>query len=374
MFCTFQQEQALASVMQDGNSQGAAHADDSECTLMLRNLSKKVQQEDVKRILDERGLRGKFSFVYVPQIITQRSTTGYAFVRFRTAAFAHECRNACHGKPFGNASKKKTCRVCVAKVQDGLDAVLSMPRRKHHGERPDILVLDERGEAVPDRDIWTHLGLEEPLGAPPPGASPSQGFRYWAGETPESPASAASAGMSPTPRHGPGFFVAPPGDGRSLWPTASSAPAVAGPRGLRAGGPCGPAASAAAPATPPQRYGPYGQASFGYPWPTTAHNAGALRSMPHLPPTAARAAPPARGGGGLDGMVARLDDVLELFEEEADKDTFVSSVFAAIPVEEGLRRAGGSPEDLCGIPQRSTGLGGILRAFGVPDVRGGAYD
>lgn len=51
-----------------------------ECTLMFRNLSHKLAQEDVKRILDGVGLAGKFSFVYVPQIVVRRLVGVGAFM------------------------------------------------------------------------------------------------------------------------------------------------------------------------------------------------------------------------------------------------------------------------------------------------------
>mmetsp|Transcript_128591 Transcript_128591/g.359838 ORF Transcript_128591/g.359838 Transcript_128591/m.359838 type:complete len:282 (+) Transcript_128591:67-912(+) len=122
-------------------------------TLMLRNLSRKLTQEAVKDVLDERGLRGKFSYIYVPQIFVRRSTTGYAFVRFRTAFYAQECYRVCHGKPFGIMSRTKLCRVCFANIQDDIIGVMGMPRRKYDGEEPDILVCNDPIDG-PEAEAW----------------------------------------------------------------------------------------------------------------------------------------------------------------------------------------------------------------------------
>lgn len=48
----------------------------------------------------------------------RRSNVGYAFVRFKSAASAQLCFHLCHGKPFGTSLQSKSCRVCVANVQD----------------------------------------------------------------------------------------------------------------------------------------------------------------------------------------------------------------------------------------------------------------
>lgn len=91
-------------------------ATNGECTLMLRGIACRLTQEELKGILDDVGLCGKFSFVYVPRILARRSNLGYAFVRFRSTGFAEECFWSCHGRPLGPAAPDKLCEVTVAKV------------------------------------------------------------------------------------------------------------------------------------------------------------------------------------------------------------------------------------------------------------------
>lgn len=43
---------------------------------MFRNLPRKLSQQDMKRILDDAGFRGKFTCVYVPEVYVRRSRQG----------------------------------------------------------------------------------------------------------------------------------------------------------------------------------------------------------------------------------------------------------------------------------------------------------
>lgn len=97
-------------------AQSTDHSE-QEVTLMLRGIACKLMDDGVKQILDQVGLRGKFSLVYVPCVVANKSNLGYAFVRFRTWAYAEECFKACDGKPFGLAAQGKLCRVTLANIQ-----------------------------------------------------------------------------------------------------------------------------------------------------------------------------------------------------------------------------------------------------------------
>lgn len=77
-------------------------------------------QKDVKRVLDESGLIGKYTFIYMPFVPSRRFSVGYAFVRFRTGPYASECRQLFHGCHFGQGNPTKPCEVVLARTPHGL--------------------------------------------------------------------------------------------------------------------------------------------------------------------------------------------------------------------------------------------------------------
>mmetsp|Transcript_64982 Transcript_64982/g.181673 ORF Transcript_64982/g.181673 Transcript_64982/m.181673 type:complete len:225 (-) Transcript_64982:504-1178(-) len=124
---------------------------EGECTLMLRNIACKFTKEDVKRILDDMGMRGRYSFVAVPRLHTGRSNFGYAFVCCRSRADAEACFRLCDGRILGETNATKLCRVVLANIQGGAEAVL---RSRGLRERdPEILYSDELPPVQPP-EAW----------------------------------------------------------------------------------------------------------------------------------------------------------------------------------------------------------------------------
>lgn len=112
-----------------------------QITLMLQNIACRFTKEDLKDILDDLGLRGKFCFVAVPRVHTRRANFGYAFVCFRSAEAAQECVDVCRGRALGPTNTRKTCEVSVARVQGPVESVLS-----HRGQKDreaEILACDD---------------------------------------------------------------------------------------------------------------------------------------------------------------------------------------------------------------------------------------
>jgi len=112
-----------------------------QVTLMLQNIACKFTKEDLRVILEDLGMRGKFAFVAVPRVQTRRANFGYAFVSFRSAEAALECCALCQGRVLGPSNTKKTCDVSAARVQGPLESVLV-----HRGQRDreaEILCCDD---------------------------------------------------------------------------------------------------------------------------------------------------------------------------------------------------------------------------------------
>mmetsp|Transcript_46507 Transcript_46507/g.92135 ORF Transcript_46507/g.92135 Transcript_46507/m.92135 type:complete len:249 (-) Transcript_46507:32-778(-) len=133
-------------------------ADLEGVTIILRNLASKYTQNDVKRILDESGLRGSFAFVYVPCIEARKCNLGYGFVRFRTQEAADKCFRVWNGRIFGGAGTKKACQVDVAMNQSSADLIKDKKRRKQRGKSPEILVCDD---PMPSEDEGSASGSTE---------------------------------------------------------------------------------------------------------------------------------------------------------------------------------------------------------------------
>jgi len=83
-------------------------------TVMVQNIPTKLGDQDLEDLLEEVGLSGDFDFVSIPR--TRRSNLGYAFVNFRTAGAAENCRRTLDGRHLGGAAHK-VCRVVPAHLQ-----------------------------------------------------------------------------------------------------------------------------------------------------------------------------------------------------------------------------------------------------------------
>jgi len=98
-------------------------------TVMLKNIACRLTQEDVKEVLDDVGLGGKFDMVFMPRSIAGRSNLGYVFVNFTAAEYVDECRALLEGKPFGKTDTTKLCEISLARVQ-GIEGMGKLMKRK----------------------------------------------------------------------------------------------------------------------------------------------------------------------------------------------------------------------------------------------------
>ena len=86
---------------------------------MLRNIACSCDKGRIAAILDEAGLRGCYNFVHVPKSQNKKKTNvGYAFVGFKSPAFADRCQQLFSGKTFGQSATTQLCEVTLAHHQE----------------------------------------------------------------------------------------------------------------------------------------------------------------------------------------------------------------------------------------------------------------
>mmetsp|Transcript_47389 Transcript_47389/g.132054 ORF Transcript_47389/g.132054 Transcript_47389/m.132054 type:complete len:270 (-) Transcript_47389:209-1018(-) len=193
-------------------------ATEGGCTLMLRGIGKNLTQEEVKRALDEAGLCGSFSYVYVPRAFARGPNLGYAFVRFRHAERARACRRICNGRLFGQRCRRGV-QVVVARSQvDWCDTARGRRCRRRRGAAGPLICDDPpRRDVEPDPPqpgsagsaFYMRAGLRSGGGAPPSArtdtsescsscGSASSDMAKDASEADSSPSSGAMCSSSPS--------------------------------------------------------------------------------------------------------------------------------------------------------------------------------
>jgi len=168
----------------------ASEAQDiGEVTILLRNIACKYTQDDVKRILEEYGFRGTFSYISVPRKTRSNSNLGYAFIRFRTEQYALECCRACGGKKFGPAATMKKCFMEVSTSQ-GSAGEVAQQRQEQCGESQILICNDPLPPAEASAAPAPHEGTVASQGPPrwPPQAA-------WAAHPPSKVAPVGRSGL-----------------------------------------------------------------------------------------------------------------------------------------------------------------------------------
>lgn len=86
-------------------------------TLMIRNVPCKYTKEGIVSVLEEQGLSGLYTSIYVPPNQSGVGNMGYFFMNCKSAQRADDCTNNLAGKPFGERGGDKLIEVSVAKQQ-----------------------------------------------------------------------------------------------------------------------------------------------------------------------------------------------------------------------------------------------------------------
>lgn len=122
----------------------------SGTTVMLKNIACRFSQEEVAEILNERGLRGTYDFVYLPRSPARQSNLGYAFVNFNSAELMLQAASILDNEPFGlgRSLTEKRCQVVPAHVQGHLSCGQRGRRRGAKRPQAEPLYFDRDGNVV----------------------------------------------------------------------------------------------------------------------------------------------------------------------------------------------------------------------------------
>jgi len=117
--------QQSARRMASHRSQGNDHTPEEVTTMMIRNLSKSLSQQELLEDINRRGFSGLYDFCYLPRDFKTNESQGFAFVNFTSATTARQFMEAWNqqlrfASPTGGPQK-----VVVSKADlQGLEANL----------------------------------------------------------------------------------------------------------------------------------------------------------------------------------------------------------------------------------------------------------
>lgn len=124
-------------------------------TVMLRGLPNTISRDDLQNILDSKGFRGCYDFLYLPFDFRQETNLGYAFVNMRTHEDSLRLMDKLDGFRDWVCGSDKVCAVAWGTPgQQGLDQHIKRYRNSPvmHPHLPDRFkpcIFDEQGVPVP---------------------------------------------------------------------------------------------------------------------------------------------------------------------------------------------------------------------------------
>lgn len=84
---------------------------------MLRNIACKYREQHIIDSLNEAGLQGSFSGVYVPMNSNKKANLGYCFVTLTSGTPMQLYMEVLQGKTLGKTNSAKKIQVSMADVQ-----------------------------------------------------------------------------------------------------------------------------------------------------------------------------------------------------------------------------------------------------------------
>ncbi|XP_010263956.1 PREDICTED: protein terminal ear1 homolog [Nelumbo nucifera] len=134
------EEDRPAQNLEYNSTQNPAQSEDTETTLMIKNIPNKLSRKEMLDFLDERcskerqtliseraaedaGMSLAYDFLYLPMDFRSRCNRGYAFVNFTSARAASILKQSINNYKWDILGSRKICEITFARIQ-GKDALI----------------------------------------------------------------------------------------------------------------------------------------------------------------------------------------------------------------------------------------------------------
>lgn len=113
---------ASASTDRQSDTEAAVNGVDPEAaetrtTVVLLGIAVDLDEDGMRKILDERGFAGRYNAVYVPRNAKKDANLRYGFINFLHPEGAAACIQTCSGRNLGPSEPHRVCNVKYARVQ-----------------------------------------------------------------------------------------------------------------------------------------------------------------------------------------------------------------------------------------------------------------
>jgi len=122
-------------------------------TLMMRNLPNDYSRDMLLMLMDAKGFRGRYNFIYLPMDFRRRAGLGYAFVNMMTVQDAKALRESLHGFSAWEVASQKVLEVHFGDLLQGLQPHVERYRNSPvmHSSVPESCrpAIFEHGQKIP---------------------------------------------------------------------------------------------------------------------------------------------------------------------------------------------------------------------------------
>jgi len=139
-------------------SKASYNTNDWKTTVMLQRLPLSIDVDTLIAVIDKKGFKCTYDYVYLPMDFRKERSVGYAFVNFRSATDARACKQMFDGFADWPVRHPKACATNYALVQGYSTNVDRLKKSTLNSEgvkeefKPRF--FDEQGNIIPNIDVF----------------------------------------------------------------------------------------------------------------------------------------------------------------------------------------------------------------------------